>query len=1169
MAETGYSKGNLKPQAGSLSREFNPAHPCYFNVTDSESDYITVSFFGDVTADFEDRGLKIDGVGYPLDSASYDSETNRTTLSFLRGSFVYEDGETYEVEFGALPLPSWTVAPSISGTPQVGQTLTGNPGTVFNGTVTSRAWLRDDVAITGATGSTYTLVEADVDAMISFRPTATGHGGTASATSSAVGPIEDEGRVLIDVNGAGTGLTVQNAAEFPGATWQWYTSDGSPISGQTTSTLLFTNLPDGAAVFLRANADPSTDSTKFIEPRDTTIVAFDAADETDGALAGRFPQIPTAAAGIEFDDGKLVTTTGSEAAFIAELGTTTQRVDVELLFGNPANYLDSNSTMRQIQMGYISNTNRMIIDIRGGIISFTKGTSTGSVYNILPQVLGQNKDGDIFTIELEPGIGTELFLRVSRNGVRIDGAPGKGFDINTVGTAITAGTKVRFSGPGGTGTANPAFPIPIMTSFKGSEIVPSPVVVQTASFVAPTIEAPAQIEFSGTSATALVLEAMISAPNGETVVPFTEFTLSATGAFSGLTLPLPESMHGAPSGYILRVRDKSDIDSYSDYTIGNVPNWRPIDPNFMLGINTGAIGSSYPLIFADMTDKIRWIYGTAAGYQLNYIEGVPPPTPPLGANGNPTGYIEDEAWNYPGQNARLIMPVLIEGDGSKHSDFAQGGNVMPYGTGGAWEFKYNGTPGDFEFQGLGFAGAASPFSGFVANANGFTCNVTENGSAGNVTTWFKIKPNLAGGRGVANPNGIDISMRKVGDTTNELLLPSVKAAYGREKFIRPMHPQMESFIPLRTNYPFVGSKWADMDQTIRLAQGYGPQAIGWMCQAPLYTETSPGNDIIDPFQCVRKTFEKMAIDRAKLFANTSYTNDFIWEPGNEVFNWALPYVVYNKPFEIVADALGFFTGMAAGGTKQYAQKYAGASWFSKMAHEFFNNGTVPDLTSYGFPDLSDLANPAQALNGRVKTIIGIATGASINEIKSWFDEIGGPGGIWAIAPNSYFMTKPDNDTTLVAALDANDQPAAIARLHAMLQVTSAQTINTLKQSSLSYRSVYPNIEMITYEGRWHNDPTFSTVLRLNRYLAASNAYRKTVDYKNIEKSVIRGCIEAGFKGMADFVQYQGFADKTTDETTRPNFGIMSDAGKFIDPATAADQMAQIARLEMHDLIDSM
>lgn len=91
--------------------------------------------------------------------------------------------------YSPAPPPSWSVQPSISGTPQVGQTLNGSDGTVVDGTVTARAWLRNGTPIGGATSSTYLLDPADEGATITFRVTASGAGGSAQATSTGVGPV--------------------------------------------------------------------------------------------------------------------------------------------------------------------------------------------------------------------------------------------------------------------------------------------------------------------------------------------------------------------------------------------------------------------------------------------------------------------------------------------------------------------------------------------------------------------------------------------------------------------------------------------------------------------------------------------------------------------------------------------------------------------------------------------------------------------------------------------------------------------------------------------------------------------------------------------------------------------------------------------------------------------
>ena len=67
----------------------------------------------------------------------------------------------------------FTAAPSISGTAQNGQTLTGASGTIANGAVSGRQWKRNGVNIVGATSATYVLQAADIGTAITFEVTAT------------------------------------------------------------------------------------------------------------------------------------------------------------------------------------------------------------------------------------------------------------------------------------------------------------------------------------------------------------------------------------------------------------------------------------------------------------------------------------------------------------------------------------------------------------------------------------------------------------------------------------------------------------------------------------------------------------------------------------------------------------------------------------------------------------------------------------------------------------------------------------------------------------------------------------------------------------------------------------------------------------------------------------
>lgn len=111
---------------------------------------------------------------------------NATTGDALEKRFTISG-----VAAAAAPSYGAGQAPTISGTAQVGQSLTATPGTPPGWptpTLTGQ-WLRDGSAITGANGLTYEQVTADLGASITYRETATNASGSATATSNALGPV--------------------------------------------------------------------------------------------------------------------------------------------------------------------------------------------------------------------------------------------------------------------------------------------------------------------------------------------------------------------------------------------------------------------------------------------------------------------------------------------------------------------------------------------------------------------------------------------------------------------------------------------------------------------------------------------------------------------------------------------------------------------------------------------------------------------------------------------------------------------------------------------------------------------------------------------------------------------------------------------------------------------
>lgn len=143
-----------------------------------------------------DAGSKFSVVGNELRiAAALDYETATSHSVTIRATNA---SGSYDKIFAAsvtntTELPTNTVAPSISGSPTQGGTLTGSDGTWTSaaGAISYvRAWLRDGIAISAATGSTYVLDAADVGAMIGYRVTATNSDGSTQTTSATVGPVD-------------------------------------------------------------------------------------------------------------------------------------------------------------------------------------------------------------------------------------------------------------------------------------------------------------------------------------------------------------------------------------------------------------------------------------------------------------------------------------------------------------------------------------------------------------------------------------------------------------------------------------------------------------------------------------------------------------------------------------------------------------------------------------------------------------------------------------------------------------------------------------------------------------------------------------------------------------------------------------------------------------------
>lgn len=154
---------------------------------------------------------------------------------------------------------------TISGTPTQNETLTAS-NTLADadglGTITYQ-WLRDDVEISGATNTTYDLVQADVGAVIKVRADYTdGLGTPESVTSSGttvVANVNDDPTGSVTIAGdliEGSTLTASNTiADVDGLgtiTYQWL-ADDVEISGAVNSTYTLQTGDVGAIIKARVD----------------------------------------------------------------------------------------------------------------------------------------------------------------------------------------------------------------------------------------------------------------------------------------------------------------------------------------------------------------------------------------------------------------------------------------------------------------------------------------------------------------------------------------------------------------------------------------------------------------------------------------------------------------------------------------------------------------------------------------------------------------------------------------------------------------------------------------------------------------------------------------------------------------------------------------------------
>ncbi|MGC3953200.1 MAG: hypothetical protein QM804_02920 [Propionicimonas sp.] len=213
-------------------------------------------------------GVAIPGAtaaGYTVAAANLGKQLSVAVTGSKDGyqSQTRESARTGRVAAGSAPVAR--VNPSISGTPTIGKTLTAKPGSWSVAGLTFRyQWLRNGVAIAGATKTSYVVASADAGKSLQVRVTASKPGlldGTATSAAVKAGKALTKTPTPTISGTAKVGKTLKAKAgswkpSKVTLAYQWL-RDGQPIAKATKSSYKLTKADAGRKISVRVTGSKS------------------------------------------------------------------------------------------------------------------------------------------------------------------------------------------------------------------------------------------------------------------------------------------------------------------------------------------------------------------------------------------------------------------------------------------------------------------------------------------------------------------------------------------------------------------------------------------------------------------------------------------------------------------------------------------------------------------------------------------------------------------------------------------------------------------------------------------------------------------------------------------------------------------------------------------------